>query len=338
MAGRRIILYGAAGHTGAFVTTEMVRRGWEPLLAGRDMDKLAPIATRYGTDARQVEVTDSAGLDALLSGADALVNAAGPFGDTAPPLIGAALRARIPYLDVSAEPFVVQEMFGACAAPARAAGMIVAPAFGFFGALGDLLATAARGDWTDAERIDLAFALDRWQPTKGTRLAGQRRAGRRLVRAAGRFETHEPGEPVPKRRWTFTGPFGEQPMVGEFSTVDVVTISRHTDVQDIGTWINEASLADLSKTDGSGPEAADDSGRSAQQFAIEAVVRRNDEERRARARGRDIYAITAPIVCEAVEWILSGRARVTGVATAGELFDAQAFLTALAPEPLSIQL
>jgi Saccharopine dehydrogenase NADP binding domain len=338
MTGRRILLYGAAGHTGAFISGEIARRGWEAVLAGRDMDKLAPIAARHGLEARQVEVTDRSGLDSLLAGADAVINAAGPFADTAPALIEAALRARIPYLDVTAEPFVAKQMFEAYAEPAHEAGTIVAPAFGFFGALGDLLVSAALGDWTNADTVDLAFALDRWQPTRGTRLAGARRAGRRLIRTRGKFEIHEPSQPVPRRQWTFGPPFGQQPMAGEFSTVDVVTITRHIPVPTIGTWINEAPLKELSDPATPGPQAADESSRSAQRFAIEAVIRRGSEERRARASGRDIYAITAPIVCQAAEWMLSGRARATGAASASELFDARAFLTALVPDSLAIQL
>src|SRR3546814_7835073 len=83
----RVVLYGAAGHTGRFVAAEIARRGWTPLLTGRDMAKLKPVADRHGAEARQVEVMDAAGLDRLLVGADAVINCAGPFGDTAPPLI-----------------------------------------------------------------------------------------------------------------------------------------------------------------------------------------------------------------------------------------------------------
>jgi hypothetical protein len=127
-------------------------------------------------------------------------------------------------------------------------------------------------------------------------------------------------------------------MVGEFSTVDVVTLARHVSVASIGTWINEAPLKDLSKPDQSGPEPVDDSGRSAQRFAIEAVVHNGSDVRIARASGQDIYATTAPIVCQAVEWVLDGRTRATGCVPAGQLFDARQFLEALSPEPLSVSI
>jgi len=333
---KRVVLYGAAGHTGQFIAAETLRRGWETILAGRDAEKLAPVSARYGAAAREVEAADHSALDGLLSGADAIINAAGPFGDTAPGLIEAALRVRIPYLDVTAEPFVARQMFDDYAQAARETGTIVAPAFGFFGALGDLLVTSALNGWESADHVELAFALDRWKPTKGTRLAGERRAGRRLVRLNGRMEERDSAEAVPKGSWTFQEPFGEQPTIGEFSTVDVITISRHLNIDRISTWLNQAPLADLLDPNTSGPEAVDESGRSAQQFAIEAIVYRGTERRVARASGQDIYAVTAPIVGEAVSWIFDGRARTTGVVTAGELFDASKFLDAISPKPVAI--
>src|SRR3546814_5933767 len=95
------------------------------------MVKLKPVADRHGAEARQVGVMDAAGLDRLLVGADAVINCAGPFGDTAPPLIEATLQAGIAYLDVTAEPLVTMEVFASYADAARAAGVVVAPAFGF---------------------------------------------------------------------------------------------------------------------------------------------------------------------------------------------------------------
>jgi hypothetical protein len=64
-------------------------------------------------------------------------------------------------------------------------------------------------------------------------------------------------------------------------------------------------------------------------------VRRGGERRRGVARGRDIYAFTAPIVVEALERILDGRHKTAGVVAAGEIFDAGDFLRALPFEQLS---
>jgi hypothetical protein len=62
------------------------------------------------------------------------------------------------------------------------------------------------------------------------------------------------------------------------------------------------------------PPAVDAHGRSAQTFLVDVVVRRGDRERRAVARGQDIYAVTAPLAVEAVDRILTGRTNTVGVA------------------------
>ncbi|MFI6849503.1 NAD(P)H-binding protein [Kitasatospora sp. NBC_00085] len=80
------------------------------------------------------------------------------------------------------------------------------------------------------------------------------------------------------------------------------------------------------------PTAADESGRSDQTFVIDAVVRSGDTERRAVARGQDIYAITAPLVVEALDRVLGGHIHAVGVASAGRMFFADDFLRALSPQ------
>jgi hypothetical protein len=71
---------------------------------------------------------------------------------------------------------------------------------------------------------------------------------------------------------------------------------------------------------------------------MEAKVRRGNEERRAIAAGRDIYAVTAAIVVEAAERILAADIQVTGTAAPGGVFDAEALLLALSPEHISFEL
>jgi short subunit dehydrogenase-like uncharacterized protein len=334
-----VAVFGAYGHTARFVTAELLQRGWTPVLSGRDAVKLeAAAAAHPGVESRTASVEDPASLDRAIAGAAAVINCAGPFGDTAPPLIEAALRAGIHYLDITGETLVAISTFDAYRDDPRVqqAGIVVAPTMAFYGALGDLLATVAIGDWPSADEVSVAVALDNWHPTRGTLLAGQRRAGRRVVFSDHRLQVLAGDEPPPTGTWTFPDPFGTQEVVGQFSTTDVVTISRHLDTARINAFLNTTPLADLSDPDTKGPQAADASGRSAQVFLVEVVVRRGDQQRRAAARGRDIYAITAPIVVEAAERILAGRGRAGGVVTAGEVFDTEDFLRSLPLDGLSL--
>ncbi|MET8041401.1 NAD(P)H-binding protein [Micromonospora sp. NPDC005215] len=96
---QRVAVFGAYGHTGRFVVTELRERGFVPLPLGRDARKLAASGLPY----RVASVEDPASLDQALTGVDAVINCAGPFASTAAPVIEAALRAGIPYVDVAAE-------------------------------------------------------------------------------------------------------------------------------------------------------------------------------------------------------------------------------------------
>jgi len=330
-----VTVFGAYGHTGRFVVSELRKRGWTPILSGRDADKLNAVGNAHRElEVRVASVDDPASLDRAISGARAVINCAGPFIDTAAPVIEAALRARIHYLDVAAEQLAVLTTFERFADVARDAGIVIAPAMAFYGGLADLLATAAIGNWAAADEICIAIALDSWEPTRGTRLTGQRNPGRRVVFSDNRLER---ADPPPGRTWNFPAPFGPQDVVG-LSLAESIIIPRHLSTPEIRAYINLAPLTDLRNPDTPPPTAADESGRSAQIFIVDVVVRKGEEERRAVARGRDIYAITAPIVVEATQRVVNGLARTIGVAAAGDLFDAGDFLRSLCPAHLSIEI
>ena len=99
-----VLVYGAYGHTGRFIVTELVAAGLRPVLSGRNRRQLeAEGAARGGLEVRAASLDEPGELEQALEGVTAVVNAAGPFAFTVAPLVGAALRARVPYLDVAAE-------------------------------------------------------------------------------------------------------------------------------------------------------------------------------------------------------------------------------------------
>jgi hypothetical protein len=117
---------------------------------------------------------------------------------------------------------------------------------------------------------------------------------------------------------------------------ETITISRHMRVQELHSWFNLAPLEDVRNPNTPLPVASDAKGRSSQRFAMEVVVRNGEQVRRATAGGRDIYAITAPLVVEAATRFIDGRHKTLGVTTAGATFDAGDFLAALSPCHLQV--
>ncbi|ARX89200.1 saccharopine dehydrogenase [Streptomyces alboflavus] len=330
-----MLVFGAYGHTGRFVVAELRDRGFVPVLSGRDADKLRALAAAHeGLQARPATVDDADALDRALAGTAAVINCAGPFATTAAPLIEAALRAGIPYVDVAAEIEANADTFARYADRARAEGAVIVPAMAFYGGLGDLLATAALGDWTAADEVHIAYGLSSWHPTAGTRTAGavsrERRDSRRVLYTNGRLEYRD--DEAPTLKWDFPDPMGTRAVIGEFTMADAVTVPSHLSVPEVRGYMTVEAVRDLTAPDTPAPAPVDAAGRSAQTFLLDVVVRSGDEERRAVARGQDIYAVSAPLAVEAVERVLGGRTRTTGVASAGELFDAEDFLRALSPD------
>ncbi|WNM38042.1 saccharopine dehydrogenase NADP-binding domain-containing protein [Micromonospora halotolerans] len=333
-SGQTVAVFGAYGHTGRFVVAELRARGFVPLLLGRDAGRLRALAASHpGLEHRVASADDPASLDRALRGAAAVVNCAGPFASTAAPVIEAALRAGIPYVDVAAEIEANVDTFARFTDRARSAGVAVVPAMAFFGGLGDLLVTAAMGDWTAADEAHVAYGLSSWHPTAGTLASGtvsrERRDGRRVRYTGGRLEYHRGEGDLPVLEWTFPAPLGTRTVLGGFTMADVVTIPSHLSIPEVRTYMTTDAARDLAGPDTPAPAAVDELGRSAQTFTVDVVVRSGDRRRGVVASGRDIYAVSAPLAVEAVRRILAGLTRTTGVASAGEIFDAPDFLRAL---------
>lgn len=319
-----IAVYGASGHTARFVIAELVRRGHATVAIGRDHSKVTAAVAPYGAavEARVASLDAPESLDRALAGTDAVIHCAGPFLDTAKPLIEAALRARIHYFDLTAEQGSALSTFESFDVPARERGIVIVPAAGFYGGLGDLLATEAMNGWEQADRIDIAIALDRWWPTRGTRLTGERNTARRLVLSGGALHEIQASAPT---SWSFPKPFGTQDVV-EIPFTETILIARHLRVREIHNYLNQTPLDDIHDPATPEPVAADEFGRSNQHFLIDVIVRNERQEQRVTAEGRDIYAMTAPIVVEAVDRVCKHPHENAGAFTIAQLVDPSDFL------------
>jgi short subunit dehydrogenase-like uncharacterized protein len=159
----RIVLFGATGYTGRLTAEALVRAGARPVLAGRNKNRLADLATEIsrGGDPLPVavaDVTDRRAVGQLVSSGDVLVSTVGPFlalGDAA---VQAALDARASYLDSTGEPPFVRNVFQRYGPQAADGGAGLLPAFGYDYVPGNLaagLALDAAGG--QATRVDVGY-------------------------------------------------------------------------------------------------------------------------------------------------------------------------------------
>jgi short subunit dehydrogenase-like uncharacterized protein len=285
-----------------------------------------------GLEVRPASVDNSHSLENAVRGTGLVVNCAGPFLDTAVPVAAAAVRAGAHYLDVTAEQAAVQDVYRAHEELQWRTDVAVIPAMAFYGGLADLLATTAMAGWETVDEITVALGLDRWWPTEGTRNTGRRNTATRLVVNGGRLVPVP--SPAPLHDWEFPAPLGRQ-AVADSPFSEIITMARHLAVSRISTKLATVALEDIRNPATPAPRAVDEAGRSAQQFVVDVVVRRGGEERQISAAGRDIYAVTAPLVAEAARRLIDGRVKVRGAAAPGEAFDAADFIDALSPHHLT---
>jgi short subunit dehydrogenase-like uncharacterized protein len=93
----------------------------------------------------------------MLQGVDVLLNAAGPFRETAPPLVAACLDCGVHYLDVSGE-FAVFEALAAKGPSALQRGILLLPGVGFDVVATDCAAAMAAAKIPHAKSLWLALS------------------------------------------------------------------------------------------------------------------------------------------------------------------------------------
>ena len=155
-----ICVYGATGWTGRLVVHALQRSGRSIVLCGRRETKLVDFARTLAPQpsVRVASLDDAPALDRAVAGCQILLNCAGPFSDTAYPLLQTSVRNRVAYIDVSGEGSQVGAVYRDWPGPARQAGITVCPAIGAIGALGDWCAAeVSRSLGGRFESIDVIY-------------------------------------------------------------------------------------------------------------------------------------------------------------------------------------
>ncbi|CDF85579.1 hypothetical protein PKB_4254 [Pseudomonas knackmussii B13] len=110
----KILLLGC-GNVGANVARQLVPRhpSVEYVVADLNLEVAEKLAADLGSQvkAARADVLDPACLDALLDGVDLVFNAVGPFYRSAVPVIEAALRARVDYIDINDDHDVAEALY-----------------------------------------------------------------------------------------------------------------------------------------------------------------------------------------------------------------------------------
>jgi short subunit dehydrogenase-like uncharacterized protein len=372
-----ILVYGATGFTGALVAQALRAQGLDLVLSGRDAGRLDALAeTLDGAgrlEVRPAAVHDSAALARAVAGTEMVVACAGPFARLGEPVVAAAVQAGVPLLDVAGEQQYLRAVYERFESTARKRGVLVLSGMGLEIALGDLgahVVARAAADTAigaapapdETPRVDevcVAYGLDRFPPTTGTRMAAlDALSDPGWVWIGDRWD---PVPPLSERRVVNFGPgMGERATLS-FPSGEVMTVPRHVHAGRVQTFLSlldagpigdavtrvarllSPALPALVRTalaaqmrahigKGSPSEQPSATDRKFARFAVACEARLRFEDARLVVSGRDPYGITAAIVGWAVETL---RARMrrgalpAGVRTPSEIFAPAESLEAL---------
>lgn len=328
----RIAVYGASGFTGRFTVAELVSRGIDPVLVGRDAARLAAVRDGSGGEVRVAGIEDDRALTDAFADCDAVINCAGPFGALGAPVVRAALAARCHYVDTTGEQRYLRSVFEEFDTAAVTAGVTVVPGMADDGGPGDLIARLAA---RRLDRVDEVVVADLRPPraaSRGTaRTMASARADAPLEYLAGEWITDSgdagavrpPGEPepVPMR------PFG---------LPGVVTVPRHVPARRVRGMVRAELAALLSaltpEVAETLPEDVPESERLASRWTMLAELTGIDGRRaRGWVTGVDGYRLTGVIATEGAARLARGTAD-SGVRTPAQVFDPEDFLDSLRSE------
>jgi len=154
---KKWILYGATGYTGRLIVAEAKKRGLNPIIAGRSKAALQKMHDETGFEYRCFELNSRQEIATQLDDCYLVLNCAGPFSQTARPMMAACLHSKSHYLDITGE-IDIFEHGHLLSKSAEQAGVMICPGVGFDVVPTDCLAKALSEKLPDADSLWLGFS------------------------------------------------------------------------------------------------------------------------------------------------------------------------------------
>lgn len=308
---KTLLIYGATGYTGRMAVERAKALGLNVEIAGRNVDRLAHLAAQLEIPYR-VFAADAQAAEALV-GIDVLLSFAGPFAQTAEPLMRACMKAGVDYLDITAEINVYRlaERLGAQAAEA---GMMLLPGVGWDVVPTDCLAVHLAQRVASPRALSIALQVP-GSMSRGSAMSVSEIIGAGLLaRVNGELVATPDAQP---RQFDFgDGPVMCQPL----SFGDLVTGWHSTGIPNIAMFVHISGDAfpegDLSQLP-DGPSAHERDAHRAR--AVAEVTAADGSVSRSMIETANGYSYTPLAAIEAARRVLSGE-RKPGFETPARIF------------------
>lgn len=150
------MIYGANGYSGELIARKAVEKGFTPIVAGRNTDKITALANELNLQSQVFDLSNRSALGKQLKDVDLVLHSAGPFSQTAEPMIKACLASNTHYLDITGE-IAVFELAKSFHKQAQESGVVLCPGVGFDVIPTDCLASQLKEIMPDATHLALGF-------------------------------------------------------------------------------------------------------------------------------------------------------------------------------------
>ncbi|KAL4875605.1 hypothetical protein BJY04DRAFT_232333 [Aspergillus karnatakaensis] len=262
-----LLIYGATGYTGRLATAHARTLGLNIILAGRS-ESTATYAKELNLPYRLFTLDDPSNIDAGLKNITAVLNAAGPFLRTAEPLIEAAIRNKVHYLDVAAE-LDSYKLAENNDARAKEAGVMLLPGCGGSVAMLGCLAGHAVKRVENPTSIDISLYVA-GSMSRGSAISASENLTAECLQI-------KDGELGPRDDATNTIQLDFDNGAGELvnypvTLPDLITLRRSTQVPDIRTWVHAAGDAFPTGDLAALPDGPTEEQRAASPYHAVAVV------------------------------------------------------------------
>jgi len=226
--GKSILIYGANGYTGRLISKEAKKQDIQVHLAGRNKDAIATLAEDLALPFYIISLEETKNLEDLLKQFDTVIHCAGPFSETAKPMVEACIATNTNYLDITGEIWVFEDIMK-YHEQAKAKGIALIPGAGFDVVPTDCLAAQLKEALPDGNYLEMAFVGSKTSMSRGTAVTMVKNISKGgFIREDGQiksvplaYEAKEITFPH-RKQWCMTIPWG-----------DLMTTYHHTGIENI---------------------------------------------------------------------------------------------------------
>jgi short subunit dehydrogenase-like uncharacterized protein len=351
-----ILLLGATGFTGKLCAAALDRLEAPYILAGRNLEKLSALQSSctHAQGIRQIDVEDAVSIQKGFEDISVVLTTVGPFRRYGMPVVEAAIKAGVHYVDTTAEQPFMHDVYNDHHHEAQGKNLtlLTGHACDFtFAYLGAALANECVGEMT---RCHSYHGLDPFRPSPGTAVSALE-----MIKAP--YLSYEDGKFTKQPRKWRSRPVdlpgvGTQYHAVAFPGGDTVLLPR-----DYPSLVSCSSGLLLPQKEAEGFAGFDyfrpllsaltpgfvikqaarylqnklphPTELERQQGLWHVVVEGGNEAKATQVliQGKDVYGISGACAALGASWLRQNKARTAGVTTTGRAFDARAFLKELAP-------